>query len=174
MLGEFTIHAGDFRKDKGGQFLTDTFVLHTKTSGWLGEKIKAAEIDSLEMADEETAKSFVGAAGMAALGTLLLGPVGLLAGALAGGSKKKVTFVCRFRDGRKFLGTADSKLWTKMQAAIFDRPCAPPAPPAAAEQPDMFVVCPHCGVGAKIAARYAGHEAQCGKCNKTFRVPIRL
>lgn len=50
---------------------------------------------------------------------LALGQVGLLAGLILGGNKKEVTFVAKFKDGRKMLATTDSKSFTKMQAATF-------------------------------------------------------
>ncbi|MGI2002125.1 hypothetical protein [Shewanella frigidimarina] len=54
------------------------------------------------------------------MGALALGPAGLLAGLLLGGGKSKdVTFVAKFKDGRKFLGTTDNKTFTKLQAAVF-------------------------------------------------------
>lgn len=54
------------------------------------------------------------------MGALALGPAGLLAGLLLGGEKSKdVTFVAKFKDGRKFLGTTDNKTFTKLQAAVF-------------------------------------------------------
>jgi hypothetical protein len=52
-------------------------------------------------------------------GAVLLGPLGLLAGVLVGGRKKEITFVAKLKDGRKFLGTPDSKTFTQLQAAVF-------------------------------------------------------
>jgi hypothetical protein len=43
----------------------------------------------------------------------------LLAGLLAGGRGKDVTFVCKLKDGRKFLATAPSKTYTELQAVTF-------------------------------------------------------
>jgi hypothetical protein len=57
--------------------------------------------------------------GMAAVGSLVLGPVGLVGGALAGGNKKRIMFTLTLKDGRRMLATADGKTWTKLQSALF-------------------------------------------------------
>lgn len=64
------------------------------------------------------------ALGLAAIGSLLLGPLGLLAGLLMGGKKKEVTFSVKLKDGRRFLATADSKTFTKMRAGVFQKKIA--------------------------------------------------
>ena len=46
----------------------------------------------ISVLDEESAKSFLGSAGLGLAGGILLGPVGLIAGALSGGNKKSVVF----------------------------------------------------------------------------------
>jgi len=57
--------------------------------------------------------------GMAAVGSLVLGPVGLVGGALAGGNKKRIMFTLTLKDGRRMLAAADGKTWTKLQSALF-------------------------------------------------------
>ena len=76
-------------------------------------------LESIEKATEESVKRLGGSVGWGAAGAVLLGPVGLLAGLLAGGRGMDVTFVARFKDGRKLLGTTDSKTFVKLQAAVF-------------------------------------------------------
>jgi len=76
-------------------------------------------IETVEIATEENVKKLGGTVGWGIAGAVLLGPVGLLAGLLVGGRKKEVTFVARFKDGRKLLGTTDSKTFTTLQAACF-------------------------------------------------------
>jgi hypothetical protein len=56
---------------------------------------------------------------VAAVGSLVLGPVGLVGGALAGGNKKRITFTLTLKDGRRMLAAADGKTWTKLQSALF-------------------------------------------------------
>ena len=52
--------------------------------------------------------------GLGAAGLVLLGPLGLL-GALA--TKKKVTFLATLKDGRRFLATANQKIYQAILAA---------------------------------------------------------
>ena len=118
----FEIHAGDFKaccnqiyrkRWKIGLFLLK------KRGKFSREKIGVDQIDSLEIASEENVKRLEGTIGWGVAGGLLLGPVGLLAGLLAGGKSKDVTFICKFKDGRKFLATAPAKVYTEIMAARF-------------------------------------------------------
>lgn len=52
---------------------------------------------------QEQCKSFLGASVAAGAGAMLLGPVGLLAGALAGGNRQSTVVGVEFSDGRKVL-----------------------------------------------------------------------
>jgi len=76
-----------------------------------------SEVETVDIASEESVKKIGGTIGWGAAGGLVLGPAGLLAGLLLGGKSKDVTFVARFKDGRKMLATADSKTYTKLLAA---------------------------------------------------------
>ena len=118
MFGTVEVHAGDFVKGKDGQFVGQCFLM--KVPGkWRREKIPIAEVGDIEVATEDSVKKLGGAVGWGIAGGVLLGPVGLLAGLLAGGRQKTVTFVCRLQDGRKFMGTTDSKTWKAILAARF-------------------------------------------------------
>lgn len=119
MFGEFTIHAGDFGEKQKGQFAGDTFIM-PKPGSWVSkEKYRAGDVDTLETATEESVKRIGGTVGWGAAGAVLLGPVGLLAGLLAGGRGKDITFIVQFKDGKKALCTAKSKDYTAMQASTF-------------------------------------------------------
>ena len=76
-------------------------------------------IQSLQVASEESSKGFGGAAVAGLAGGLLLGPAGLVAGAMAGGNKKSVTFELRLQDGRGLLGECDPQTYKLLQAAAF-------------------------------------------------------
>jgi len=65
-------------------------------------------------ATEDAVKKLGGAAAFGLAGAALLGPVGLLAGVLLGGNKKRNTGILLFPDGRKALLEMDSKMWVKM------------------------------------------------------------
>lgn len=51
---------------------------------------------NVEMLDEEKSKSFLGSAGFGLVGAALLGPIGLIAGALAGGNSNNSMFGISF------------------------------------------------------------------------------
>ena len=117
-FGTFEIHAGDFKKGKHHQYLKNKFIM--KSDGkFIREDILATEVEEIEVASEESVKKFGGTVGWGVAGAVLLGPVGLLAGLLAGGKGKNVTFICKFKDGRKFMATASSKIYTQIAATQF-------------------------------------------------------
>jgi hypothetical protein len=90
---------------------------------------KLEDLTELEVASEESTKKMMGAIGWGLVGDLALGPLGLLAGVLSGGKQTNVKFIGKFRDGRRMLATTDSKTFTAMQAALFNKALAPISPP---------------------------------------------
>lgn len=72
------------------------------------------DIKSVEIITEETKKKFLGAAGWGAVGAIALGPLGAIAGVLAGGNKKELLIACELKDGKKFIATVDNKLYKTM------------------------------------------------------------
>lgn len=117
-MAKIKVHAGDFRKGDGSLFLGQ-LVLPTDERPFGGEPIALTEIDTVDVASEESVKRIGGTVGWGAAGAVVLGPVGLLAGLLLGGRGKDVTFVARFKDGRKLLATTDSKAYGEIKAAAF-------------------------------------------------------
>jgi hypothetical protein len=117
-MAKIKVHAGDFLKGEG-QLSFGSLVLKTQAHPWVGETISLASLEMVDTASEENVKKVGGTIGWGAAGAVLLGPVGLLAGLLLGGRKKEVTFVARFKDGRKLLATTDSGTYTKIRAAVF-------------------------------------------------------
>lgn len=117
-MAKVKVHAGDFLEGDG-QFTLGSLVLKTKKHSFVGEAIPLTKLKMIEIATEDSVKKLGGTVGWGAAGALLLGPVGLLAGLLLGGKKKEVTFIAKFKDGRKLLATTDSKTFTKLQAAVF-------------------------------------------------------
>ncbi|MDO5506390.1 MAG: hypothetical protein Q4F49_08925 [Pseudoxanthomonas suwonensis] len=120
-FGTFQVHAGDFKKGSDHQFLSakPPYLLMKNEGKFLREKIFLTELSELDVASEESVKRVGGTVGWGVVGGALLGPVGLLAGLLAGGRGKDVTFVCKLRDGRKFMATAPSKVYTELSASLF-------------------------------------------------------
>ncbi|HKH50129.1 MAG TPA: hypothetical protein VKM72_36215 [Thermoanaerobaculia bacterium] len=85
------------------------------------EKIDLKEhLESVAIQTEDEIRNLLGAAGWGLVGSFLLGPTGLLLGALWGARKQKeICFDARFKDGRKFLGIADAPTFQKLKAVTF-------------------------------------------------------
>lgn len=127
-LGLVKILAGDFHNAQVankavGPMFRKRFVpaLIVRTSAWRRVKLGFEDIENVNTLSQENAKSLMGAAGWGLLGDAVLGPVGLLAGLVAGAQTTKVTFVCTFKDGRKFLGQTDSDTYNKFVAATWGK-----------------------------------------------------
>jgi len=116
-LGRIDIHAGDFKQGNDSQYVHGNFLMK-KSGAFLREKIPSSQIEKVEMASEEAVISAGGAAGWGLAGSILLGPVGLIAGLILGGKGKDITFVCKFKDGRKFLGTASAGVFNELQKVV--------------------------------------------------------
>lgn len=116
-LGRIDVHAGNFKKGLEHQYLRGKLIM--KNNGrFFREGISLSEVSTIEIATEESVVNLGGAAGWGIAGSVLLGPVGLLAGLILGGRGKDVTFACVFKDGRKFLGTTSEKTFNDLQNNI--------------------------------------------------------
>jgi len=89
------------------------------SKGFNNITIGKQDIERVELMTEESKKKFLGAAGLGVAGGLLFGPVGLVAGALAGGNKKETCFACYLKNGKKFMAVTDAKTYQKIQAMSF-------------------------------------------------------
>ena len=117
-MSSVKVVAGEFLKGQASCSF-GSLVLRTEKKYLTGESISLRDIEAVEIASEGSVKKLGGAVGWGAAGSVILGPVGLLAGLLLGGKKKEVTFVAKFKCGRKLLATTDNKTFTKIQAAAF-------------------------------------------------------
>lgn len=129
-FGSFRVHAGSFTQGNHHRLLGDGLKMSVP-GRWFRETIPLACITSVEIASEENVARIGGALGWGAVGAAALGPVGLLAGLVLGGQGKDVTFVCRLSDGRAFLATAPSAVYTRLAAATFREGGQPVALPPA-------------------------------------------
>lgn len=116
-MAKIEVHAGDWGETKPG-YAARTLFFPAKPWPRV-ERVPVAELAELEPASEENVKRLGGTVGWGLVGGMLLGPVGLLAGLLAGGNGKRVTFVARLKDGRKMLASTDPKTFRELQAAVF-------------------------------------------------------
>jgi hypothetical protein len=143
-MATIIIHAGHFKPGKinirlgipaNSIFYTPDVMRLTDVATGSVIYYKLEDLAELEVASEESTKKMMGAIGWGLVGDLALGPLGLLAGVLSGGKQTNVKFIGNFKDGRRMLATTDSKTFTAMQAALFNKTLAPisqpePAPSA--------------------------------------------
>lgn len=80
--------------------------------------IKPKVFKTVDVLDEEKKKSFLGSSAGAAVGGFLLGPVGLVAGALAAGNKKLLVVHCQLANGRSFIAEVDSAGYKALLAGL--------------------------------------------------------
>lgn len=137
MMAKIKVHAGDFRKGELNNFRVmlgqGSFTLLSDAHPIMGEHISITQVEELDLASEDSVKRMGGTVGWGVTGGVLLGPAGLLAGLLLGGKGKEVTFVCKFKDGRKLMGTTDAKGYQQIQASLMDAPKQAQMEEAAAE-----------------------------------------
>ncbi len=124
-MADIKIHAGSWDGEKAYfRAFDNMLVIETQKKGdyFLASNMVGmplSDVESLDIATEETVKKLSGTVGWGVAGAAILGPVGLLAGLLIGGKKKQVTFVVKFKNGKKMLASTDNKTFTKLQAATF-------------------------------------------------------
>lgn len=119
-MAKIKIHAGDFPKGDATMYFGQITLPWQKGDSFFGGKtIALSDLEEIDVASEDSVKRIGGTIGWGAAGALVLGPVGLLAGLLLGGKKTEVTFVARFKDNRKMLGSTDSKTYKSMMAVVF-------------------------------------------------------
>lgn len=80
--------------------------------------LNSATADSYEVLDEQHQKSATSAVGRAAVGGLLLGPIGLLAGVSAK-TKGAYYVAVQFKDGKRSLMEVDEKIYRAIVKEFF-------------------------------------------------------
>lgn len=127
MTGDIELHGGDFGtvpcRCDGKRIV---FLLRPARSFLPGSSKTAIyrvddDLAALNSVTQEDVKRLAGAVGWGFVGAFVSGPIGALAGVLAGGRGTRVTFACMFRDGKRFLGTTDVKTFQRLQGAAFSR-----------------------------------------------------
>lgn len=118
-MAKVKILAGDYKGQAGFMWSSFTMPWMPGDGFSLGKTYSTSDIEAVEVASEDSVKRLGGTVGWGVAGAALLGPVGLLAGMLLGGRGKEVTFVAKFKDGKKILATADSDTYKKILAAVF-------------------------------------------------------
>jgi hypothetical protein len=116
-MAKLKLHAGDWQGT--GEFIVSEFKLPRPGTVWSFDRVNGLQLAEVELASEESVKRIGGTVGWGIAGAVVLGPVGLLAGLLLGGKGQDVTFVAKFKDGRRMLATTDSKTFTKIRSYVF-------------------------------------------------------
>jgi hypothetical protein len=129
-MATITVHAGHFVSGKVNVQSGSMRLRDITTRSAISYRFE--DFAELEAASEESTKKMMGAIGWGLVGDLALGPLGALAGVLSGGKQTDVKFTAAFKDGRRMLATTDSKTFTAMQAALFNKSLAPILPPVPA------------------------------------------
>ncbi|QKS24616.1 hypothetical protein [Vreelandella titanicae] len=82
------------------------------------DKVKIEDVESIEEAGEDDVKRIGAAMGWGAAGAVLLGPLGLLAGALFGGKGKDTVFIITLKNGYVSMCQGPTKEFTELKAAM--------------------------------------------------------
>ncbi|MBX9498769.1 hypothetical protein J8Z86_22315 [Yersinia enterocolitica] len=114
-MPELRMHAASF-KHGGINLILGHLFIRDKWYQPIGNRVKAVDIAKIEVASEDSVKKIGGSIGWGVVGGALLGPAGLIAGAIIGGNGKDVTFIVELVDGRKFMATTKSKEFKQLQA----------------------------------------------------------
>ncbi|HUY32965.1 MAG TPA: hypothetical protein VMV69_09305 [Pirellulales bacterium] len=118
------ILGGDFGEDKSATMKRTYFsgkfhALVIRGRGW-PHTIRRKDIQSVEAVNDKNKVNVLGALGGGAVGGLLAGGFGLLAGAVLAGRGKAVLLVVHLKDGRQFLCSANPKEYELLLAAAMD------------------------------------------------------
>ena len=110
-----TVVAGDYK----GKGVMQTFNEVSIVTGLMKTvPVNSSTVENYEVVDEKSRKSATSAVGRAAVGGLLLGPVGLAAG-LSAKSKGIHTVAIYFKDGKKSLIEVDDKIYKALVSSLF-------------------------------------------------------
>jgi hypothetical protein len=113
-MAQLDVLAGDFAISRGRSHWWRGKLLMKRNGKFFRENIQPRQIESVQL-------SVGGAAAFGTAGALLLGPVGLLAGLVLGGRGNKTTFICKLTDGRKFIATANTKVFKELERLLLAR-----------------------------------------------------
>lgn len=106
--------AGDFE----GHAVRDRGVIQIEQNWLTTKEITIETVESYEVLDVTQRKSASSAVGRAFVGSVILGPVGLLAG-LSAKSKSTHLIAIQFKDGEKCLIEIDDYIYKKLLKVMF-------------------------------------------------------
>ncbi|TVQ45053.1 MAG: hypothetical protein EA365_08780 [Gloeocapsa sp. DLM2.Bin57] len=127
-MSRIKVVAGDFLNDESDttyiniyNYFDKTLTLKTALNP-KGEVIHRSAIAEIAIANEENVTNIGGKIFWGVTGSLLLGPIGLAAGLLAGGKEKKMAFILKLEDGRTLVGVTDSNTYNELLGGTVESP----------------------------------------------------
>lgn len=114
-MAYFKLLSGNIAADSKLTSVFNVYSLYHSTGMFSTEDYKLMEnLVSLTQITEENKASFIGKAGWGLAGGLVLGPVGLLAGLLAGGNKKTVCCAFEMLPNYRFVAEIEAKAYATL------------------------------------------------------------
>lgn len=108
--------AGDYL---GKQIMVSFGMVQLITGFGKAEQLDKFSIEDYELITDEHRKSAASGVGRGLVGGALLGPVGMLAGAMSAKSKGIYQIAIQFKDGKKSLIEVDDKIYKAIVKACF-------------------------------------------------------
>jgi hypothetical protein len=124
-MTKITVIAGDWPADTVVTYAKGFFGKPSSLLiGWTGGRFFAQDIASAVHVTEQNSTSVLGKVGWGAIGGIALGPVGVLAGLIAGGNRQNTVVALELVDGRKALLKCDQDGFAAVMDASYK--AAPP------------------------------------------------
>lgn len=177
------VHGGDFLPGDA-RYTGGCLFLRTPAHRFVGEKIPLSKVVSVEAITQENKKTLAGTVGWGAVGAVVAGPLGLLAGALVGGQNSQVTFVLILLDGRKAVATTDHATYAALLGAVVTNQQKPTKPVKRRQNTDTLdylnaitphakteVSCPYCSQPIQNDPALTGQMVACPYCEQLFEMP---
>lgn len=115
-MAKMKILAGDFLQGNG-EYHGAVLSIESALYPWPGVTISTSMIRSIEIVGKEENKDISSALLQGAAGSLVMGPLGAVAGFMLGNEYKEVTFLATLKDGRRFLATLDETAFSRLNTA---------------------------------------------------------
>lgn len=120
-MAYFKLISGNIAADSKLTSMFNAYSLYHSTGIFSTEDYKIMEnLVTLTQITEENKASFIGKAGWGLAGGLVLGPVGLLAGLLAGGNKKTVCCAFEMLPNYRFVAEIEAKAYAALSEMAYN------------------------------------------------------